>query len=121
MKPYGFWISPDAEIHTIMNDFGHKAFIEKLLGKSFESDDEADNTLLDDGWIRIVNTDQTLMVNYRCITSRKQLKAIEMIEEKLAIQGFEHLQYILDYGYDYHFFDEFKDMMKRIRQRLYLE
>ena len=34
MKPYGFWISPTNEVFTIMNDFGHKQFIEKVLKKT---------------------------------------------------------------------------------------
>lgn len=118
MIPYGFWISPDAEIYTIMNSFGHKRFIEQLLGKEIDSDIDADNTLFDDGWIRIVNTEQTLMVNYRCITCSKQLDAIKLIESQLLKDGCYHTQYILDYGYDYHFFDTIGKMVRRIKERL---
>lgn len=120
-NPYGFWISPNADVHTIMDDYGHQKFIEKLLGKKFQSAEDADASLLDDGWIRIVNTDQTLMVNYKCITSSKQLQVLKAVEQKLEENGVFHTQFILDYGYDYHFFDSFEAMMKRIRQRLYLE
>lgn len=119
--PYGFWISPQAEIYTINNAFGHKKFIEQLLGKEFDSDIDADNVLFDDGWIRIVNTEQTLMVNYKCITCSQQLEAIKRIDKQLEKQGCYHLQYILDYGYDYHFFDNIDKMLRRIRQRLYIE
>lgn len=115
---YGFWISPNSEIHIIFDDFGHKAFIEKLLNKSIESLEECENSLFDDGWIRIVNTKQTLMVNYKCIMSNAQLKAIESIEEQLLKDGYFHNNYILDYGYDYHMFESIDKLLKRMRERL---
>ena len=116
---YGFWISPESEIHPVFNDYGHKELMENILGKPLdEASDDTDNTLFDDGWIRIVNTDKSLMVNYRCITSNKQIRAIEKIENNLMDNGCFHEQYILDYGYDYHFFNSFKEMIARIRERL---
>lgn len=119
--PYGFWISPTGEIHTIMDSYGHKQFIEKLLGHETDNSDDMDNSLFDDGWIRIVNTEHTFMVNYKCITSLKQLEAIKKIDEKMESCGVFHEQYILDYGYDYHFFDDLKQLIRRIKQRLYIE
>jgi len=115
---YGFWISPNSEIHTIFNDFGHKAFIEKLLGKHIDTLEECENSLFDDGWIRIVNTKQTLMVNYKCIMSTSQIEAIKNIEEQLLDDGYLHNNYILDYGYDYHMFDSIDKLLKRIKERL---
>ena len=85
---YGFWISPTSEIHTIFNDFGHKQFIESLLGKPIESICETESKLFDEGWIRIVNTEKSFMVNYKCIMSRKQIQAIEAIEESLLKEGY---------------------------------
>lgn len=116
---YGFWISPNGEIHIIFNDFGHKQFMEQLLNKKIDSEVSEENSLFDEGWIRIVNTRQTLMVNYRCITSNKQLSAIKLIEEQLNKDGYFHNNYILDYGYDYHFFDSLDKLIRRIRERLY--
>lgn len=113
---YGFWISPKGEIHTIINDFGHKEFMEKQLG--FQISDENDCSLFDDGWIRIVNGNQSFMVNYRCITSMIQLKAISKIEQRLKKDGYNHTSFILDYGYDYHIFNTFTEMMQRIKDRL---
>ena len=115
---YGFWISPEGTIHTVFNEFGHKEFIEKLLNKKVENEEEEENSLFDDGWIRIVNMRDSLMVNYRCITSNRQIHAIEKIENKLNEYGIFHTQFILDYGYDYHFFDTLEDMIRRIRERL---
>lgn len=116
---YGFWISPQGEIHTIFDNFGHKKFIESLLGKKIDNEASEETSLFDDGWIRIVNTEQTLMVNYRCITCREQLSAIKLIENQLNRDGYFHKQYILDYGYDYHFFDSIDKLLRRIRERLY--
>ena len=121
IRIYGFWISPTSEIHTIFNDFGHKQFIESLLGKPIESICETESELFDEGWIRIVNTEKSFMVNYKCIMSRKQIQAIEAIEESLLKEGYFHEQYILDYGYDYHFFDSIKGLINRIKERLYDE
>ena len=87
---YGFWISPTSEIYTIFNDFGHKQFIESLLGKPIESICETESELFDEGWIRIVNTEKSFMVNYKCIMSRKQIQAIEAIEESLLKEGYFH-------------------------------
>lgn len=116
---YGFWISPQGEIHTIFNDFGHKQFIESLLGKKIDNETCEEVSLFDEGWIRIVNTKKTLMVNYRCITCREQLSAIKLIENQLNCDGYFHEQYILDYGYDYHFFDSIDKLLRRIKERLY--
>lgn len=118
---YGFWISPQSEIHPIFDDFGHKKFIENLLKESVDATDSPENSLFDEGWIRIVNTNKSLMVNYKCITSRMQLKAIEEIENSLLREGYFHEQYILDYGYDYHFFDSLKGLLNRIKERLYYD
>jgi hypothetical protein len=115
---YGFWISPTSEVYTIFDDFGHKRFIEKLLGKQLDTEANEDTTLFDNGWIRIVNTDNSFMVNYRCITSNDQIKAIRKIEDKLANEGYFHKTFILDYGYDYHFFDSINGLINRIRERL---
>jgi hypothetical protein len=114
---YGFWISPNAEVHTILTDFGHKEIIENILGRAITKDEE-EKALFDDGWIRIVNMEKTLMVNYRCICCSKQIEAIKKIEEQLTKDGYFHEQYILDYGYDYHFFDSIRSLTKRIKERL---
>lgn len=119
--PYGFWISPKGEIHTILDAYGHKKFMEKYLGHEVQDTDDMDNTLFDDGWIRIVNTEHTFMVNYKCITCHKQLEAIKAIDKKMESDGIFHNQYILDYGYDYHFFDDLKQLLRRIKERLYIE
>lgn len=118
-KIYGFWISPNGEIHTILDDFGHKKFIESLLNINADNEENLETNLFDEGWIRIVNTDKTFMVNYRCINCRKQLTAIKLIEKQLNCDGYFHENYILDYGYDYHFFDSIDKLLHRIKERLY--
>ena len=116
---YGFWISPTGEIHTILDDFGHKKFMESLLNKQLDNEVSEETSLFDEGWIRIVNTKKTFMVNYRCITCRAQLTALKEVEQQLNKDGYFHESFILDYGYDYHFFDSLNSLLRRIRERLY--
>ena len=117
IKPYGFWISPFGEIHTILNDFGHKKFIERLFETTFQTDEDATNYTLNNGWIRIVNGSTSFMVDYRYIMNSEQLKAIKLIDDQLQVDGFFHKDYILSYGMDYYFFDNIKKLINRIKER----
>lgn len=117
MKPYGFWISPDNKIYTIMNDFGHKKFIENLLGETYDSDEDATTKTLELGWIRIVNGNQTLMVDYRYIQTREQLRLLKEINNQLKSDGYFHKDFILSYGYDYWNFDTFDKLINHIKNR----
>jgi len=114
---YGFWISPESEVHIVDTDYGHKQVMEKILGKPLDDDESKDLALFDEGWIRIVNTKKTFMVNYRCLTSSKQLSAIQDIEKSLENKGYIHEQYLLDCGYDYHFYDTLKELINTIKMR----
>lgn len=117
MKPYGFWISPTNEVFTIMNDFGHKQFIEKVLEKTFNSDEDATQQTLDLGWIRIVNGSSSLMIDYRYIQTKEQLKLLKELKNKLEENGYFHKDYILSYGYDYWNFDTFDKLINHIKNR----
>ena len=115
---YGFWISPDSTVYTVHDDYGHRDFIEKLLGHSVENTDDTANTLFDDGWIRIVNTNKSLMVDYNCLMSNQQLYTIERIEKQLQEQGYFHEQYILEYRNNHKFFENIKQLTNFMRSRI---
>lgn len=117
MKPYGFWISPLGEIVTIMTDFNHRKIIEEILGKTFESDVDATEKTLEQGWIRIVNGNNSLMVDYRYIQTKHQLKVLSELNDKLETDGYFHKDFILSYGYDYWCFNSFKELLNHIKSR----
>lgn len=116
-KLYGFWIEPNGIIHTIMGMFCHKEFIERTLNKHYDSYEEATTDTLDNGWIRVVNGDKSLMVDYRYIMSNNQLKALKSIEEQMLQNGYQHKDFILTYGLEYYIFDSMKDLINRIKVR----
>ena len=116
-KVYGFWISPDANIYPILNDFGHQVFMEKYLGKTFNTDEETIEETLNQGWIRIVNNPKYFMLDYRYIMNNKQLSSIKKIDEQLQEDGYFHSDYILSYGREYYNFSCVKDLIARIRLR----
>ena len=117
MSIYGFWISPQGEIHTILNDFGHKKFAEQLFETTFDSDEDATDRTLNDGWIRVVNGSKAFMVDYRYLMTRNQLTAIKELDNKLQENGHFHENYILTYGRDYYIFDNVKQLINRIKDR----
>lgn len=114
---YGFWIDPNGTIYTITDNFGHKKFIENIMNESFDSDEDATEATLNDGWIRIVNGKTSLMVDYKYLMCSAQLKALDSIDLALMKSGYNHTDYILSYGRDYIFFDSIKKLIKRIRER----
>ena len=116
-KIYGFWISPEANVHTIFDDFGHQVFMERYLGKTFESEEETIEETLNQGWIRIVTKSNYFMLDYRYIMNRKQLSVIKKIDEQLQSDGYFPRDYILSYGREYYMFNNVKDLVARIRQR----
>lgn len=116
-KPYGFWITNDGTIHSIMNEFGHKKFIENLYNITFNSDEDATNFSLNNGWIRIVNGSKSFMVDYRYLMCKNQINSLKEIDNNLQENGFFHTDYILSYGRDYYFFENIKQLINRIKER----
>ena len=100
-----------------MNDFGHKKFIENLFGETYDSDEDATTKTLELGWIRIVNGNQTLMVDYRYIQTREQLRLLKEINNQLESDGYFHKDFILSYGYDFWNFDTFDKLINHIKNR----
>ena len=117
MKIYGFWISPEGDIHPILDDFGHQVFMERYFDKTFESEEETIEETLNQGWIRVVNKTDYFMLDYRYIMNSKQLTAIKKIDDKLQEDGYFHKDYILSYGREFYMFNDVKDLIARIRLR----
>lgn len=117
---YGFWIDPSCNVIPILNAFEHIK-IAKQLYENCGNDEQLMINMLNDGWIRIINTKQSFMVDYRCILTRRHLSVIKEVVNKLEEDGIFHTSFILTYGSDYHFFDTINDLIRRIKQRLYDE
>lgn len=115
---YGYWISPTSDVHTVYDDFGHKDAMEEIIGRKIDNPEVLKEELFDNGWIRLVNNSRTLMVNYKHIVARNQIRVLEKVEKELEKFGYNHEKYILDYGYGYHFFDTMRDLLERVQERL---
>ena len=118
MKIYGFWISPEGEIFTIEDEFGHRTFIENLFKTSFKTDDDCVKETLDDGWIRIVNK-REFIVSYKYLICSKQLSAIKECVKKVEENGYFHDTFYLERNSgsraDFYAYDSIKDLINKIK------
>lgn len=118
-KPiYGFWVSPNGDIYTIENDFGHKKIIEEILKEQFDSNESAVDKSLDEGWVRIVNMNKTYMIDYKYVCSTKQLNALKTVNDIMENNGYFHEHYGVSCYSSYKIFDSFKEMIRYIRERI---
>lgn len=117
MSVYGYWILPDGSYRVIQNQFGHKKFIEDYFNTKFNSDEDATEASLKEGWIRIVNGSQMFMVDYRYIMCQAQLKAIKEIDDILQDNGCYHQDYFVTHGYEYFHYKNVKQLINHIINR----
>ena len=114
-KPiYGFWISPEAVIYPITNEFGHRVFMEKFLNKEFETDDDCIKKTLDEGWIRVVNK-REFIVNYKYLMRTDQLHALRKCVDIVESAGYFHNGCYLERNGDYYSCDKIDTLINKIK------
>lgn len=114
---YGYWVSPDGYKTLIQDRFGHRKFAEQILNTKIESEVNTVSLMLDKGWIRIVNGQKTLMLDYKYLYSINQLTCLYDIDKELMDNGYFHESYGLSYPYGYKVFVSWKQMINYMKQK----